>query len=184
MTTITSLWKQCWAAACPSCPLALRLPWTLLRRPTSTTHPVSGVLSQPINLSGKVRACLCLYQRIHWALTASIDQAVVSVAWGPLFISTLSAPSCHLHLCERVYSGFSGARLRVLLFPAEAEHHLRGLSSRQQGPRPGDLADHHGEGLCNVCERGADPEIRHHQQDQPGWRWVLRKVHITNVSAG
>lgn len=41
-----------------------------------------------------------------------------------LFIYTLAAFSCHLHLCERVYSGFSGARLRVLLFPAEAEHHL------------------------------------------------------------
>lgn len=101
-----------------------------------------------------------------------------------LFISSLSAASCHLHLCEGVYSGFSGARLGVLLFPAEAEHHLWGLSSWQQGPRPGDPADHHGEGLCNVCERGADSEIRHHQQDQPSWRWVLRKVHGNNIPAG
>lgn len=89
------------------------------------------------------------------------------------FMFILSASSCHLHLCERVYSGFSGARLGVLLLPVEAEHHLPGLSPRQQGPGPGNPADHHGEGVCDVRERGADPEIRHHQQDQPGWRWVL-----------
>lgn len=41
MTTTTSPLIQWWAAACPSCPLDLKLPWIPLRRPTSTTHLVT-----------------------------------------------------------------------------------------------------------------------------------------------
>lgn len=62
MTTITSLLIQCWVAACPPCPLALKLPWTPLRRRTSTTHPVSCELNQLNNLSGKVwAAAYCVF---------------------------------------------------------------------------------------------------------------------------
>lgn len=82
-----------------------------------------------------------------------------------------SASSCHLHFSEGVYSGFIRAWLRVLLLPAEAEHHLPWLSTRRPGPCTGDPADHHGEGVCDVCEWGADPEICHYQQNQPTWRW-------------
>lgn len=90
---------------------------------------------------------------------------------------TFSFSSCHLHLCEGVFSCFGRPRLRVLLLPAEAEHHLPRLSSRQPCSRPRDAADQHGEGVPNVRQGGADPEIRHHQQDQPSWRWVKPRLH-------
>lgn len=89
---------------------------------------------------------------------------------APLPKTSFSFCSCHLLLCEGVFSGFGGQRLGVLLLPAEAEHHLPRLSPRQPRCRPRDAAAHHGEGVRDVRKGRADPEIRHHQQDQPSRR--------------
>ncbi len=156
-TKTTSPWILYSAAACPSCPLELKLPWIPSRRPTSTTHLVTITTTRD-------------------KLRVTFD---ASVRLKPF---TLSSSSCHLHLCEGVFSRFGRARLGVLLLPAEAEHHLPRLSSWQPCRHPGDAADHHGAGVCNVRPGGADPEIRHHQQDQPSRRWVTCRYQalITN----
>lgn len=151
MTTTTSPWTLYSVAACPSCPLGLKLPWIPSRRPTSTTHLVTISTT-------KDKLCETSDADVHLKT----------------FSCCLS--SCHLHLCEGVFSRFGRARLRVLLLPAEAEHHLPRLSPWQPRRHPGDAADHHGEGSCNVRQRGADPEIRYHQQDQPSRRWVKPRL--------
>lgn len=133
-STTTSAWILSSMETCRCCHLEPKLPWSPSRRSTSTTHRVSRVS----RCTRKLRAQLCL----TLCLSASASR--------------------HLHLCPGVYGGFRRARLRVLHLPPETEHNLPWLSPQQPRRRSRDPADHHGEGICDVRQGGADTEIRHH----------------------
>lgn len=57
---------------------------------------------------------------VWWVIT---DEHLVHLCID-LITFLMCLHSCHLHICARVYSCFWGARLWVILLPAEAKYHL------------------------------------------------------------